>query len=136
MLINSSQKAFACLEKAIANDVEEFWVLALNSSLTLLEKKLLFRGTANSCLVHPRDLIKFVCAQNATSFVIAHNHPSGDPRPSTYDVEITKKFFHLSRLIEIPMNDHLILGKNSYYSFADKGQLAKLRTLKLLRLHP
>lgn len=134
MIINSSQKAFACFEKVMATEVEEFWVLALNSGLKLIEKKLLFRGTVDRCLVHPRDLVKFVCSQNASSFVIAHNHPGGDPRPSGYDYEITKKFFHLSRFIEIPLKDHLILGKESYYSFADHGQFAKFQQQKLFRL--
>lgn len=136
MLINSSQKAFACLEKVVSKEVEEFWILALNSNLGLIEKKLLFRGTANACLVHPRDIIKFICCQNATSFVIAHNHPSGDPRPSSFDQQITKKVFQISRLMEIPMNDHLILGSEKYYSFADRGHLEKYGNLKLFRLFP
>lgn len=134
MQINSSQKAFICLDKAMAKDVEEFWVLALNSNLELIRKKLLFRGTVDSCLIHPRDIIRFVCAENATSFVVAHNHPSGDPRPSSEDIRITKKVFQIGQLIEVPMKDHLILCRESYFSFADHGLLKKFSNLKLLRL--
>lgn len=134
MRVDSSLKAYTVLEKWMDTEVEEFWVLALNSDLKLIEKKLLFRGTVDRCLIHPRDVIRFLCAQNATSFVIAHNHPSGDSRPSIYDIEITKRLFYLSRLTEIQMNDHLILTKTNYYSFADNGKIEKLRKLKSLSL--
>ena len=135
MQIDSSQKAFTCLQKWVAEDVEEFWVLALNTKLDLIERKLLFRGTANSCLIHPRDLVRFVCSANAVSFVIAHNHPSGDPRPSAYDIQITKKIFHLGRLLEIPLNDHLILAREAYFSFADSGHFQRFQQIKSLRLN-
>jgi DNA repair protein RadC len=126
MKIDSSQKAFAILSKHIAIDVEEFWVLALNSSLEIINKKMLFRGTVDRCPFHPRDLIRFLCSQNASCFVIAHNHPSGDSRPSQEDLEITKKIFVLSALVEIPLKDHLILSKENYFSFADTGWLKKI----------
>jgi DNA repair protein RadC len=134
MQLDSSLKAQDFFKKHIATDVEEFWIAALNSNLNVIEKKLLFRGTANSCLIHPRDIIRFVCLQNATSFVIAHNHPSGDPRPSTHDIAITKRIFHLSRILEIPLMDHIIISDSKYFSFADNGLLYKFSNLKSLRL--
>lgn len=134
MRLDSSQKAFYFFQKWIDPEVEEFWIAALNSNLTLIEKKLLFRGTANSCLIHPRDIIRFICTHNATSFVIAHNHPSGDPRPSRTDVLITKRIFQLGRMIEIPMNDHVILSQDKYFSFADAGSLLRFTTMKSLSL--
>lgn len=114
--------------------VEEFWVIALNSNLEIIEKKLLFRGTVDRCLIHPRDLIRFLCSQNASAFIIAHNHPSGDPRPSKEDLAVTKKLVMLAMLIEIPMKDHLILSKKGYFSFADTGILARLYQARSLRL--
>jgi DNA repair protein RadC len=135
MKIDSSQKAFAILSKHITTDVEEFWVLALNSSLEIISKKMLFRGTVDRCPFHPRDLIRFLCSQNASCFVVAHNHPSGDPRPSKDDLEITKKILMLSVLVEIPLKDHLILGKENYFSFADSGWLEKINALGVPDLH-
>ncbi len=134
MRINSSQKAYKILKQNIDLEVEEFWVLALNSNLEILDKKLLFRGTVDHCLVHPRDLIRFLATANSSGFIMAHSHPSNDPRPSKDDVQVTKKFVMLSALVEIPMKDHLILAKDSYFSFADTGLLAQYFQLKSLRL--
>lgn len=136
MRLDSSQKAALCFQKWIDPHVEELWIAALNSNLDIIEKKLLFRGTVNSCLIHPRDILRFISVQNSSSFLVAHNHPSGDPSPSRMDVHITKRIFHLGRLVEIPLNDHLILSKNAYFSFADSGMLAKFARLKSLSLRP
>lgn len=125
LILNSSQKAAAVFEKCISPEVEEFWIAALNPSLRLVERKLLFRGTVDQCTIHPRDLIRFVCEKNASAFIICHNHPSGDAKPSTNDVRITKNIFLISRLIEIPLADHIVLGNSKYYSFADHGYFLK-----------
>lgn len=125
MRVDSSRKAYLCFQKSIAQDVEEFWIAGLGPQLDLIESKLLFRGTADRCLIHPRDIIKTLCLQNATTFVAAHNHPSGHLKPSTQDIQITKQIFHLSQLLEIPLSDHLIIGKGYYFSFADSGYLSR-----------
>lgn len=134
--MNSSHNAYKIFQKCIDYTVEEFWVAALNSNLEIIDKKLLFKGTVDRCLIHPRDMIRFLCSQNAAAFVMAHNHPSGDPRPSKQDLEVTKRFYMLSQLVEIPMKDHLILTKERYFSFADTGILARFAELKSLRLRP
>ncbi len=134
MILNSSSKVFDFFSKHIANDVEEFWIAALDSRLKVIHFQMLFRGTADSCLTHPRDLIRFACTQNAISFVVAHNHPSGDPRPSRQDIEITKQITCLGQLTQIPLMDHLIIAKNNYFSFADCGLIARFSQMKSLRL--
>jgi DNA repair protein RadC len=134
MRLDSSQKVFSILQRQMSQDVEEFWVLALDSQLKLLGKALLFRGTVDSCPVHARDLIRFICLKNSSSFIIAHNHPSGNPRPSRSDVVITKRIFHISELLEIKMNDHLIMTNERYFSFADTGFLNRMTSKRLLRL--
>ena len=136
MRIDSSLKAYHSVQKWMASDVEEFWAVALNPDLQMIEKKLLFRGTVDSCPVHPRDLIRFLCLQNASSFVIAHNHPSGNLKPSSEDIQITKRLYLLTRILEIRMIDHVIVGPDSYFSFADSGWLTKFESQKLLRLRP
>ncbi len=125
MILNSSQKAVAVFEKCLSKEVEEFWIAALSSNLLLIDRKLLFRGTVDQCTIHPRDLIRFICEKNASAFIICHNHPSGDPKPSPNDVRITKNIYRISQLIEIPLSDHIILGAGQYYSFADRGHFLK-----------
>ena len=81
--------------------------------------KCLFRGTVDACPVHPRDIFRFAIVHNASSFIIAHNHPSGDLKPSLSDLKFTKKLIRLSQTMQIPLIDHLILTKSSYCSFLD-----------------
>ena len=133
MRIDSSRKAYLCFQKSMAKEVEEFWIAGLGPQLDLIECKLLFRGTADRCLIHPRDIIKTVCLQNATSFIVAHNHPSGHLNPSVQDVQITKQILQLSRLLEIPLNDHLIVGQSHYFSFADSGYLARYANFRSMK---
>lgn len=131
MKLDSSLKSYAVFSKWMSVDVEEVWVAALTSQLHIIEKKLVFRGTVDSCLFHPREILRFLCLCNASSFVMAHNHPSGNPKPSNSDIKLTKKIFELSKLIEIPLNDHLIVAGPKYFSFADSGALYRFELSKL-----
>lgn len=128
MSINSSYKAYLAFPECVRADVEEFWILALNSRLEIINKQMLFRGSVNCCMIHPRDIIRFLCAHNAASFIIAHNHPSGDARPSHGDRKTTRRIINIAELIEIPMNDHLVLTAKAYYSFSEK-KLSRLRSI-------
>ncbi len=116
---NSSRKAHQLIKKSVSTEVEEVWALALNSHLELIKKELIFKGTVDRCQIHPRDIFRFLCRQNAVSFILAHSHPSGNCKPSKEDIKITKQIFMAARLFEIPMNDHLIICSTGYFSFAD-----------------
>ena len=105
-------------------------MIALNSELQLLEHVMLFRGTAEYCLVHPRDLFRTLILTNASAFMMAHNHPSGNILPSHADLKITQRFQKLGQLMEIKLVDHLIVGSESFFSFADRG-LLKTRKARL-----
>ena len=133
MILNSSQKAVTVFQKCLSQEVEEFWVAALNAGLQLIDRKLLFRGTVDQCAIHPRDIIRFVCEKNASAFIVCHNHPSGDTKPSPNDVRVTKNIYKISQLIEIPLSDHIILSREQYYSFADRGHLSKWSLAKQRR---
>lgn len=126
MNITSSYKAYLAFSECVTAEVEEFWILALNSKLQIIAKQMLFKGSVNCCMIHPRDIFRFLCLNNASSFVIAHNHPSGDARPSKGDTQTTKRIKKLSEIMEIPMTDHLVVTPISYYSFSEK----KLNRLK------
>lgn len=120
MHITSSSKAYFAFSECTQSEVEEFWILALDSNLKIICKQMLFRGSVNCCMIHPRDIFRFLCLHNASSFIIAHNHPSGDARPSRGDRQITRRIKSLADMIEIPMADHLVLTRKSFFSFTER----------------
>ncbi|MBU0760037.1 MAG: DNA repair protein RadC, partial [Candidatus Omnitrophica bacterium] len=75
-------------------------------------------GSLNASLVHPREVFKPAILQNATGLILVHNHPSGEEKPSSEDLEITARLVEAGKLIGIDVIDHIIVG-NKFYSFAD-----------------
>lgn len=132
MFITSSRHAYEVLKKHTRFDIEEMWVIALNSQLKIIELEMLFRGTVDHCHVHPRDIFRFICLQNASSFIIAHNHPTQDTEPSQQDIELTQKIFTLSKMMEVRFLDHLILSDTTYSSMSEDGVMAKLSNSTLI----
>ncbi len=96
---------------------ENFYVLFLNTKMRLITYKLLFKGTINTSLVHPREIFKEALLESAYAIIIMHNHPSGDPLPSDEDIELTNKLIEIGKIMSIPVLDHIIFGKDKYYSF-------------------
>lgn len=119
-----SVKVVALLQELLANPwQEELWLVSMNSHLEILRTHLVFRGTADSCPVHPRDIFRLLIADNATQFVVAHNHPSGRALPSREDLRFTEGLVKAGLLMEIPLLDHVIIGASGHYSFADAGRI-------------
>ena len=100
---------------------EEFYCLYLDSNKKILKDKLLFIGTANYSMVHPRDVFKEAYLVNATALICIHNHPSGDVRPSKEDEKITERLNQIGYLMGVKLLDHIIIGENNYYSFLENG---------------
>jgi DNA repair protein RadC len=121
MDIVTAQIAYAALLDLAHSDTEEFWVLALGPQKTLLRSKMIFKGTVDYCLVHPRDIFRFACSENASSIIVAHNHPSGDTTPSPEDIRFTKRLLQVARIIEIPIIDHLIVTSGGFSSLLSEG---------------
>jgi len=117
--IISSYSAAQILRPLICSEVEEFWALALTSGKTVINAKCLFRGTVDACLIHPRDIFRFACLTNASSILVAHNHPSGDPLPSDHDIRLTRRLLRASAMMEIPLLDHLIITDTKHTSFSE-----------------
>jgi DNA repair protein RadC len=101
--------------------VEEFHVAVLDSQHRLERDILVSRGILNSSLVHPREVFREAIAERAASLVLVHNHPSGDPTPSADDRAITSQLVAAGRLLDIPIHDHLVIGKGRFVSFAEMG---------------
>jgi len=89
----------------------------------MISKKLLFMGTVNKSVVHPREIFKEAYLTSAASIICIHNHPSGNPTPSKEDIIFTNKLINISMIQGIKINDHIIIGKNNYYSFFENNKI-------------
>lgn len=105
---------------------EEFYCLYFNNKQELIERKLLFMGTINRSVVHPREVFKEAYLTSAASIVCIHNHPSGDTKPSREDILFTKSLIEIGEVNKIPILDHIIVGDNNYYSFYESNNLFNL----------
>jgi len=109
----------------LADDVnrEIFIVCFLNGQNQLLTTEILFRGSLTSSAVYPREVVSRVLTNQAASVIFAHNHPSGAIRPSTHDRKVTEKLKQALDAIDVRVLDHVILGGDEAYSFAEAGLL-------------
>lgn len=96
---------------------EYFYCLYFNNKQELIERKLLFMGTINRSVVHPREVFKEAYLLSASNIICVHNHPSGDINPSYEDINFTKNLVEIGRMQGIPVIDHIIVSDNDYYSF-------------------
>jgi len=110
---------------------ESFKVLFLDAKNQILEEKTLFEGTVDSSAVYPREIIKDALRYDASSLIFVHNHPSGDPEPSPCDKEITRDLVFAARVMQLKVLDHIIIGNNCYFSFADHGLIEEYEFLYL-----
>jgi len=100
---------------------EHFKLILLNPRNKIIGISTISIGTLNASLVHPREVFKDAIMHSAASVVLAHNHPSGDPEPSEEDLKITKKLVDSGKILGIEVLDHIIIGKNGFFSFKEKG---------------
>jgi DNA repair protein RadC len=104
--------------------VEEFHVAILDAQHRLERDITVTRGILNYSLVHPREVFREAIAERAAAIILVHNHPSGDPTPSKDDREITEQMVAAGRLLDIPVHDHVIIGRGRYVSFAESALLS------------
>ena len=102
---------------------ELFYVIYLDNQKKYIDKKLLFKGTVNYSLVHPREIFKEAYMLSASYIICIHNHPSGNATPSSNDIELTERIKNIGNLHGIILIDHIIIGKNNYYSFYEDNNL-------------
>ncbi|MDB4885234.1 MAG: repair protein RadC [Gemmatimonadetes bacterium] len=103
--------------------VEEFHVAVLDAQHRLERDITVTRGILTSSLVHPREVFREAIAERAAAVILVHNHPSGDPTPSTDDRLVTEQLVAAGKLLDIPVHDHVIIGRGRYTSFAEGGLL-------------
>ena len=87
----------------------------------MLSVELVSIGSLNASIVHPREILKPAIVYSAGSIILVHNHPTGDPEPSTEDIEFTKRFAKCGDLIGIQLVDHVIIGNGDFTSLKERG---------------
>lgn len=123
-----SKGVYDYLKEYSKADREIFLTLFFNAQNNLLDAVPITMGTVNTSAVYPREIIREALRVGASSVILAHNHPSGDPEPSLDDRHITKALAYCLKLMQIILLDHVIVGRNSYYSFADSGLIDDYNT--------
>ncbi|MBS3819531.1 DNA repair protein RadC [bacterium] len=123
---HSSQEVFDYLYHTLRySKKEKFKILLLDTKNQILEERTCFEGTVNTSAVYPREIMKAALRYGASSLILVHNHPSGNPEPSITDKEITKDMVFAGHVMGIKVLDHIIIGGNHYFSFADERMIEK-----------
>lgn len=119
---DSSARVFEAFHERLRHlKVEQFWLVLLDSKTRVQREVMLSQGTLSSSPVHPRDLFRLAIRQAASSLVLVHNHPSGDPEPSQEDIDLTRRIEAVGELVGIRVADHLVVGDGGYVSFLERG---------------
>lgn len=123
-LIESSIQAYEMVKNEISHYKQEVLIVILRDVRgRAIHQEKVSVGTLSEVLVHPREVFYPAVRYKAHSLIIAHNHPSGDPTPSNVDLELTRLLMHSSRVMGIGLDDHLIIGADSFVSLKEKGYL-------------
>ncbi|MBK6521301.1 MAG: DNA repair protein RadC [Sphingobacteriaceae bacterium] len=122
--ISSSRDAFNLLNPKLADlPHEEFWMVLMNRANKVIKIESISKGGISGTVVDVRLVSKSAIENNTSSVILAHNHPSGNLKPSQEDIMITKKIKEALKFFDITLFDHLIIGDQNYYSFTDEGAL-------------
>lgn len=120
--ISSSQDAFNLLQGDLMDlPHEEFWVLLLNRMNKVVKTKRISEGGVSGTVADPKIIYKLALENLATGVIVAHNHPSGNLKPSQSDIDLTRKLKEAGKFLEVQLLDHLIIANRNYFSFADEG---------------
>ena len=123
-VLNSSTRVHHYLEHLYRDlPYEEFWVLFLGGGCRLIAKQLIGKGGNDFTPVDVKQVLRLALEYRATAIVLTHNHPSGSLKPSTMDLQLTKKLLEAAKLFDLAINDHVIFTDGGYYSFRDNGYL-------------
>lgn len=125
--LTHSRALFDYLNHTIRDKKREcFLAIYLDAKNRVIADETLFTGTITASAVYPREVVSAALAHSAAAVIFAHNHPSGDPAPSPDDMAITRKLVQACGLMGITVHEHLIIGNEGYFSFADHGHMARI----------
>jgi DNA repair protein RadC len=122
----SSREVFDYLYHSMRDLKKEvFKVMFLDSQNHVIEIEDLFEGTLNASAIYPREVIQSAVKHSAAALIFVHNHPAGDPQPSDNDKQITQELVFAANIMQIKVLDHIVIGDNRYFSFADAGLIER-----------
>jgi len=121
--LSKSGDVYEAFKKLVESDKEKFYSIFLDCKNKVIGVDMVSQGCLDSSSVHPREVYKSALLASAASVIFVHSHPSGDPEPSFADKEITRLLKQAGDMLQISVLDHIIIGLDKYYSFADKGEL-------------
>lgn len=123
-IIKNSKIAFECFYPYLSDlNHEEFWIMLLNNANKIIKFEKIGVGGMTGTTADPKKIFKSALENNAASIMLCHNHPSGNTNPSNADKNITNNIIKASQYLEIKILDHIIIGNDNYFSFADEGLL-------------
>ena len=124
--LSSPNKVYNVVKQFLGvTDREYFGVLMMSSANTIYSLQICSIGTVDTTIVHPREVFKSAIKTNASKIILFHSHPSNNLNPSQYDIDVTKSLIDVSKIIQIPILDHIIICENDYYSLLAHGILSK-----------
>jgi DNA repair protein RadC len=122
--VSTSRDAWAAIAPQLMDlPHEEFWVLLLSRANEIIKKVRMSIGSSTGTVADVKMILKTALENNASALIAVHNHPSGQPKPSSSDIALTTKLSAAGKLMDLPLLDHLIVAGRAYYSFADEGAL-------------
>jgi len=122
--ISSAKDVFDYFHERLKDEKQEnFYVLILNGQNHIIKEELISKGVLDSAILHPREVFKPAIKNSASKLILVHNHPSGDPKPSKEDRDFTRELCQAGNVMQVKILDHVIIGDNQHYSFADSGEL-------------
>ena len=122
--ITNSQLVFNYYKNKIGSKLQEyFYCIYLNTAKKVIKDKLLFIGTVNQSIVHPREIFKEAYLLSASSIICVHNHPAGSVFPSQEDIKLTNKLVEIGNLLGVKIVDHVIITRDNYYSFFENNDI-------------
>ena len=119
--ITTAQDVFEVLAEYSTKEQEHFILITLDGASKVISTTVVFIGTLNQSLVHPREVFRKAILDNAAGIVIAHNHPSGTLEASRADIQITQRLKEVAKVVGIELLDHVIISKTGYFSFEEEG---------------
>lgn len=121
--IRQPRDAYEYLKFMALQPEENLMAIFLNLKNKVIHQELVSKGTLNSSVVHPREVFVSAIKVRAASVIVGHNHPSGNPEPSSEDISITKRLSDCGKIIGIELLDHIIIGNGTFVSLKEKGEL-------------
>lgn len=119
LLITTSEDVYYLMKHLVYEEQEHLYCLYLNAKLGLIKKSLIFIGTVDEVLLHPREIFKDAVKSSASYIILVHNHPTGNANASIADINSTKELMKISKMMDIEIIDHIIIGNREFYSYKE-----------------